>query len=217
MEEIEIEGIKYNVELINEKDSNDIKTYKVIIIGKNGVGKSSITLRLMNKNIKTEPTLSVDIASFNIKVNEKIIKIQIWDSCGNEDFAKQTPNLFKNTSLSIIVYAINDEESFKDVKTWFNILSNYNPDCLKYLIGNKGDLEKEREVQKEKGEKLKEEYDFNLFLETSAESGFNIKTLLKNIAVSIYQKEKKEEENMNNPQKTIKLKLEKNKKKKRKC
>ena len=41
MEEIEIEGIKYNVELINEKDSNDTKTYKVIIIGKMGVGKSS--------------------------------------------------------------------------------------------------------------------------------------------------------------------------------
>ena len=217
MEEIEIEGIKYNVELINEKDSNDTKTYKVIIIGKMGVGKSSIALRFMNKNLKTEPTLSVDIASFKIKVNEKIIKIQLWDSCGNEEFAKQTPNLFVNTSLSIIVYAMNDKESFEAVKTWYNILISYNPNCLKYLIGNKNDLEKEREVQMQDGEKLKEDYDFNLFLETSAESGFNIKKLLKNIAVSIYQKEKKEEEKMENPQKTIKLKLEKNKKKKRKC
>ena len=217
MEEIEIEGIKYNVELINKKDSNDTKTYKVIIIGKMGVGKSSIALRFMNKNLKTEPTLSVDIASFKIKVNEKIIKIQLWDSCGNEEFAKQTPNLFVNTSLSIIVYAMNDKESFEAVKTWYNILISYNPNCLKYLIGNKNDLEKEREVQMQDGEKLKEDYDFNLFLETSAESGFNIKKLLKNIAVSIYQKEKKEEEKMENPQKTIKLKLEKNKKKKRKC
>ena len=217
MEEIEIEGIKYNVELINEKDSNDTKTYKVIIIGKMGVGKSSIALRFMNKNLKTEPTLSVDIASFKIKVNEKIIKIQLWDSCGNEEFAKQTPNLFVNTSLSIIVYAMNDKESFEAVKTWYNILISYNPNCLKYLIGNKNDLEKEREVQMQDGEKLKEDYDFNLFLETSAESGFNIKKLLKNIAVSIYQKEKKEEEKMENPQKTLKLKLEKNKKKKRKC
>ena len=171
----------------------------------------------MNKNLKTEPTLSVDIASFKIKVNEKIIKIQLWDSCGNEEFAKQTPNLFVNTSLSIIVYAMNDKESFEAVKTWYNILISYNPNCLKYLIGNKNDLEKEREVQMQDGEKLKEDYDFNLFLETSAESGFNIKKLLKNIAVSIYQKEKKEEEKMENPQKTIKLKLEKNKKKKRKC
>ena len=217
MEEIEIEGIKYNVELINEKDSNDMKAYKVIIIGRNGVGKSSITLRFINKNLKTEPTLSVDIVSFKIKVNEKIIKIELWDSCGNEEFAKTTSNLFINTSLSIIAYAINDIDSFEAVKTWYNILSHYNPDCLKYLIGNKNDLEKERQVQKEEGEKLKEDYDFKLFLETSAESGFNIKQLLKNIAVSIYQKEKKEEENMEKPQKTIKLKLEKNKKKKRKC
>ena len=162
MEEIEIEGIKYNVELINEKDSNDTKTYKVIIIGKMGVGKSSIALRFMNKNLKTEPTLSVDIASFKIKVNEKIIKIQLWDSCGNEEFAKQTPNLFVNTSLSIIVYAMNDKESFEAVKTWYNILISYNPNCLKYLIGNKNDLEKEREVQMQDGEKLKEDYDFNL-------------------------------------------------------
>ena len=222
--EIEIEGIKYNVELIDDlNDEKKVKTYKVIIIGKTGVGKTSISLKLksqiLNKKIETEPTISVDIISFKVKVNETIIRIQLWDACGNEEFAKTTSNLFQNIELSIIVYAIDMRESFEDVKSWNNILNSYNPNCLKYLIGNKIDLEKKREVQIEEGEKFKKEYEFNLFLETSAENGSNIKNLLKNIGVSIYNKENLQEENLESKN-TITLdkdEVKSCKKKKKKC
>ena len=187
---------EYHVELIDTKISYDLKVYKVIIIGLTGVGKSSISLKLTNQDGETSPTISVDIFNFKVKVNETILQIQLWDSCGNEEFARNTPNLFKNTKLAIIVYAIDDKNSFDDVGNWINILNKFCPDCMKYLIGNKNDLEKKREVQKEEGEKIKKSYNFNYFLETSAESGFNIMNLLNNIAISIYKKEKEDEENL---------------------
>ena len=187
---------KYKVEFIGKGLSNQKKTYKINIIGLNGVGKSVISLRLLNKRFKDNlpPTISLDVVKFQVKVNDKIMQLQIWDSCGNEEFVHNTPNLFRDTTLTIIVYAINDRKSFFAVEKWNNILNQYSFECIKYLIGNKSDLEDERVVQKEEGEALKDNYDFNFFLETSAKTGFNIANLLNKIAISIYQKEKKSEE-----------------------
>ena len=64
----------------------------------------------MNKEIDKEysPTISVDVKTVQVKVNEKIIQIQIWDCCGKDEFALHTPNFFKNATAAILVYAIND-------------------------------------------------------------------------------------------------------------
>lgn len=187
---------KFKVEFIGKKFSDKKKTYKVNIIGLNGVGKSIISYRLFNNKFEenSSPTISVDVENFQVKVNETIIQLQLWDSCGNEEFAKNTPNLFRGTALAIIVYAINDRQSFFAVEKWNNILNQYSLECIKYLIGNKSDLEDDRVVSKEEGETLKDDYDFNLFMETSAKTGFNIKNLINNIAISIYEKIKKKEE-----------------------
>ena len=176
-----------------EKFSHDLLTYKVIVLGLYGVGKTTIINRLMNKETDKEyaPTISVDVKNFQVKVNEKIIQLELWDICGNEEFAQNTPNLFRDTSLAIIVYAINDRKSFFSVEKWNNIVNQYAFECIRYLIGNKTDLEESRLVSKEEGETLKDDYNFKLFLETSSKTGFNIKNLINNIAISIYQIEKK--------------------------
>ena len=189
---------EYKVEFIGKGLSNQKKTYKINLIGLNGVGKSVISFRLLNNRFKEDlsPTISLDILNFQVKVNDKIIQLQIWDSCGNEEFAQSTPNLFRDTTLTIIVYAINDRKSFFAVEKWNNILNQYSFECIKYLIGNKSDLEDSRVVSEEEGEALKDNYGFDLFLEISAKTGFNITNLINKIAISIYQKEKKlEEEN----------------------
>jgi small GTP-binding protein len=216
---------EYKVEYIGKVFSDKKKIYKINILGINGVGKSGISFRILNNkfNEDSSPTISIDVGNFQVKVNEQIIQFQIWDSCGNEEFAQSTPNLFRDTSLAIIVYAINDRKSFFAVEKWNNILNQYSFECIKYLIGNKSDLEDERVVQKEEGEALKDNYDFNLFLETSGKTGFNITNLLNAIAISIYQKEKKlEEENeliSNGGRISLNNEFDKTskKKKKRKC
>ena len=184
------------VEFIGKKYSDKKKTYKINIIGLNGVGKSVISYMLFNNKFKenSSPIINVDVENFQVKVNETIIQLQLWDSCGNEEFAQNTPNLFRGTALVIRVYAINDRKSFFAVEKWNNILNQYSLESIKYLIGNKCDLEDDRVVSKEEGEALKDDYDFNLFMETSAKTGFNIKNLINNIAISIYEKIKKKEE-----------------------
>ena len=201
----------YKIEDVeDQKIDNEKKTYKVIIIGNSGVGKSCISFRLINKKFDNQlpATISLDVSSYKVKINSKLIQIQFWDTCGNDEFAQKTPNLFKNSSLAIIVYALDNRKSFEDLCIWNNILTDLSFECMKYLVGNKSDLK--REIEKNEVEKLMDDYDFSKYFETSAKSGFNIKKLMDNIAISLYEKFEKEIENKSD---TISLKKELHKKK----
>ena len=193
---------KYKVEYLGEKFSKDLQTYKVIVLGLYGVGKTSIVNKLMNKDTNKEysPTISVDLKYFQVKINDKIIQIQIWDCCGNDEFALNTPNLFKNAKVAILIYAINDKnKSFKDIESWYNMVLKHSYCNILFLIGNKRDLEKERKVTIEDAENFKKNYDdIKIFFETSAKSGENIDKLLENIAISIFEKNEKEEKDLEN-------------------
>ena len=70
--------------------------------------------------------------------------------------------MFKNASISIIVYAINDKKSFDDIKIWYNLIIKNSFESLIFLIGNKSDLEEERKITIEEGEKRKEYYEGNI-------------------------------------------------------
>jgi len=222
--ENEIDRSKYKIEYIGEKFSKDLLAYKVIVIGRYGVGKTTIISKLMNKEIdkEYEPTMSIDIKNIQVKVDEKIIQISIWDCCGNDKFAQRTPNLFKDAYITLLVYAINDKDnSFNDLKDWNNILNEHSFGNTIFLIGNKSDLEEEREVTIEEGETFKNNYDnIKIFLETSALKGNNMDKLLDYIAISIYEKETNDENKLDNATKgRITLNKEdfsKNKEKKKK-
>lgn len=181
---------KYKVELLGEKNSKEYATYKVIILGLFNVGKTTIIGKLMNMPFKVyEPTLSLDIKNIQIKVNDKILQIQFWDTCGNDQFAGSTPNLFKNASLAILVFAINDHKSFDNLSKWYNLVKETSFDSNLFLIGNKSDLEKEREVKKEEVENFKNNYDdIKIFFETSAKNGENIDKLFEKISITLYEK-----------------------------
>jgi len=192
---------KYKVEYLGEKISKDLASYKLIIIGRYGVGKTTTLHKLMGKEATKEysPTISIDTKNIQVKVNDTIIQINIWDCCGNEKFAINTPNLFKNASVTILIYAINDNESFKDLENWYNMLKENSNGSIIFLIGNKIDLENERQVTREDGEKFKRNYeDIKMFFEASALKSINIDNLLDNIAISIYEKNKELENEENN-------------------
>jgi len=105
------------------------------------------------------PKMSIDSTKLQIKVNDKILQMNIWDCCGNDKFAWSTPNLFKNISIAIIVYAINDKNSYNDVEKWYNMLKEHSEGSIIFIIGNKSDLDEEREITMEEGEKFKDNYD----------------------------------------------------------
>jgi len=218
---------KYEIEYLGEKFSKDLLSYKVIAIGRYGVGKTTTINTLMDKKDKDKeysPTMSIDIKNIQFKVNDKIIQLNIWDCCGNDKFALSTPNLFKNVSIAILIYAINDRKSYDKLEQWHNMLKENSYGSIIFLIGNKNDLEeKEREVTIEEGETFKNNNkDIKIFMETSALYGNNMDKLLDNITISIYEKDINDEKKENNSlTKTITLTpndfTKEGKKKKKRC
>jgi len=220
------DNTKYKIEYIGEKFSRDLLSYKVIILGRYGVGKTTTIRKLMNKECEEEyaPTKTIDIKNIQAKVNDQIMQISIWDCCGNDKYASNIPNLYKNASITILVYAINNKESYNDLEKWINILKENSYNNVIFLLGNKNDLEDEREITMEKGEEFKNKYDnIKIFFETSALYGKNMDKLLENIVISIYEQDKKLANDEDNAvRKTITIVKEdlsekKGKKKKKNC
>ena len=75
-----------------------------------GVGKSCLSIKATKKKFQTNyiTTLGFEFFAFNIKMDNKIIKLQIWDTCGQEIYRSLITNFYKNCSLAIIVYAIDE-------------------------------------------------------------------------------------------------------------
>ena len=117
-----------------------------------------------------------------------MVKLQIWDTCGQELYRSLITNFYRNTSLALIVYAINNEDSFKDIDMWLKELRTHaSPDVKVFLIGNKIDLENERKVTKEQGEEFSKKNCINKFTETSAKNGINAQSTFIEIAYLLYQ------------------------------
>ena len=185
-----------------EKNLNDIKVqileefhdkedliFKMIIIGDFGVGKSCLTTQaIKNKFDEThDATVGFEFMNFNVKLDDTIIKLQIWDTSGQEVYHSLVTSLYKNVSLAMIVYAIDSKESFVNINTWLKdlrLLSN--PDVKIFLIGNKTDLEDDRIITTERAKKFANENNFDYFNETSAKLGSNTKEVFIQAAKVLY-------------------------------
>ena len=93
---------------------------KYIIVGDGTVGKSSLLLRFTKNtfNQEYEMTLSVDFGTRNIKIRDKIYRIQIWDTAGQENLKSITRAYYKNSICAIVVYDITSRKSFNNVSNW---------------------------------------------------------------------------------------------------
>ena len=118
--------------------------YKVIVIGDSGVGKTSITYRATKREFleKISPTLGFEYFPFVLKYNEKVIKLEIWDTCGQESYRSLIKSFFTNSSLAIIVYAIDELKTFNSIDEWIRQCKNLcSPETKFVLIGNKADVD----------------------------------------------------------------------------
>ena len=109
-----------------------------------------------------QATIGFDIFKYKNKVNDIIINLNIWDTCGLIDFSASTPSLFREASLAIVVYEIDKKESYQNIENWINHLKNEaKPDIIIFVVGNKNDLEKQREIKKEEAIKYVKNNNFN--------------------------------------------------------
>ena len=188
----------YKIEFLPEDYPQYDLSFKLIFIGDSSVGKSCLTTKAVKNNFEEyyQATVGFEFLTFNMKVNDKVIKLQIWDTCGQEIYKSLISNFYRNSSLAVLVYAIDNKESFTHVENWLNDLkSQANEDVRIFLVGNKADLEEDRKVTKEEGEKYKLDQHLDLFMETSAKTGQNARNVLIEAAKILYNDYLKFDEN----------------------
>ncbi len=172
---------------VNEKEDY---TFKYIIIGNAAVGKSNISYRFTKGKFseKYQATIGMEFTYKNVKIGEKIYRIQIWDTAGQECFKSVSRGYYKSSVCALVVYDITNRKSFDNVIEWIEECKNNGPQTVTMvLVGNKSDLKEMRNISYEEGEELANRFNM-MFFETSALNGDNIDKLFNDTAETIVKK-----------------------------
>ena len=151
--------------------------YKILILGDSSVGKTCFLTRYADNTFQDVhmSTIGIDYKLKNVQMeNGKIVKLQIWDTAGQDRFRSITKNYYKGAHGIVLIYDITDKKTFDNVRNWLRQIKEEVSDkvCI-ILVGNKIDAEEKRVVTTQEGEKMAEEYNM-MFFECSAKTGDNI-------------------------------------------
>ena len=174
-------------------DKEEIKkyTYRIIFLGESGTGaKTSLINRIISDTFSStiSPTPGDCFTVLSVQTKIGIIKLEIWDTPGQEKYRPLQKCLIKNCHCGILGYDVTRRETFNEIKNYHydNFKNNSNMDSLIYLVGNKIDIE-EREVSEEEGRNYAKEKNMKFF-EISVKERIGIDELLEDIAISLIQK-----------------------------
>ena len=156
--------------------------FKILLLGDSEVGKSCFLMRYSD-NVFVEnyiTTIGLDYKLKNVKLDSgKTIKVQLWDTAGQDKYRTIAKNYFKGSHGILLLYDITKQSSFNNIREWIqDIREEVSPKAIIFLIGNKIDLADQRKISKEKGIELAEEYKLPFF-EASAKSGENVDEVFK--------------------------------------
>ena len=180
----------YKTEVIKDESIRNDLFAKVEVVGDLEVGKTSILKKITQDEFKEEytPTLGYEFNPYLIKINDIVLKLQIWDMCGNENYRSVLLNLYRNASLGILVYSVCSRESFNNLENWIKDLKKFAfPGSKMILLGNKCDDEQHREVSFEEGKEVCEKNNLEFFMEVSAKKGFESPNFLEKAAIILYK------------------------------
>eukprot|EP00928_Gymnodinium_smaydae_P026658 TRINITY_DN20863_c0_g2_i1.p1 TRINITY_DN20863_c0_g2~~TRINITY_DN20863_c0_g2_i1.p1 ORF type:complete len:211 (+),score=56.59 TRINITY_DN20863_c0_g2_i1:86-718(+) len=162
--------------------------FKYIIIGDTGVGKSCLLLQFTDKRFRADHdlTIGVEFGARLVTIEDKQIKLQIWDTAGQESFRSITRSYYRGASGALLVYDISRRDTFLHLTRWLEeARSNASPNMAIMLIGNKCDLER-REVSFEEGAQFARDHGL-VFRETSAKTAQNVEDCFIQTARKIYE------------------------------
>lgn len=130
-------------------------------------------------------TIGIDFKIKTIELDGKRIKLQIWDTAGQERFRTITTAYYRGAMGILLVYDVTDEQSFQNIRTWIrNIEQHATQNVDKILIGNKCDMEQDKQVETPRAQRLADEYSIQLF-EASAKNNINVTEAFVHIASDI--------------------------------
>lgn len=167
--------------------------FKIVLIGDSGVGKTNLLAQLTRKEFsdETKATIGVEFATKTFQINNSIIKAQIWDTAGQERYRAITSAYYRGTLGALIVYDITRKSTLgNSIQHWLTQLKECSGEDIEIiLIGNKSDLEHERDVSLACGNDAAKSNNLN-FLETSALEGTNVKKAFEELIKAIYKRKK---------------------------
>ena len=172
------------------EDDNYEMMFKVVLVGDSFVGKTNI----MSKYLKNEfhedskATVGVEFGSRQFNIEGHVVKAQIWDTAGQERYKAVTSAYYKGAKGAFIVYDITRKDSFENVSKWADQLkSTADKNLTIIIIGNKTDLEDQRQVTSEEGQNKANSLE-SAFIETSAASGSNLDKAFEMMINEVYKK-----------------------------
>ncbi|KAG2021521.1 hypothetical protein GB937_004860 [Aspergillus fischeri] len=193
--------------------SNPLKKFKLVFLGEQSVGKTSLITRFMydsfdntyQATIGIDFLSKVDFTSFTdmlrrrheyfygcpspnmrtMYLEDRTVRLQLWDTAGQERFRSLIPSYIRDSSVAVVVYDISNAKSFQNTRKWIDdVRGERGNDVIIVLVGNKTDLNDKREVTTAQGEEEAKKNGL-MFIETSAKVGHNVKQLFRRIAQAL--------------------------------
>ncbi len=149
---------------------------KIVIMGEASVGKTNLLLRYTFDTFDDcqKPTIGMDFLSKDLVIDKCNVKVQFWDTAGQEKYRSLASSYYRIANGAILVYDVTNKDSFKQISRWLEeIKNNTGKDLKVMLIGNKNDLIDLREVSLDEGRALAEEKNL-FFWETSAKENTDL-------------------------------------------
>jgi small GTP-binding protein len=177
-------------------DKNYDQLIKVLLTGDSSVGKTSLICQFVDNDVRQThiATIGIDFKMKLFEVNDQRVKLQIWDTAGQERFETLSVQYYRRAQAILLVYDVTNENSFKNVTKWIrNIKENALDNVKVVLVGNKVDLEQQRVISTEKGQKLAERHSCKFF-ETSAFTGVGVKEAFTSLAELVLSEKKSGDE-----------------------
>jgi len=171
-------------------------TIKLLIVGDSSVGKSNFIYRFIENRFCEEylTTSGIDLKTANIKIKDKMIRVQLWDTAGQEKYRAITKNLFLKVLGALVFYDITNENSFQNLKEWVkSIKEECGGHMQMILIGSKSDLADKRVVRRDEAEAYAKEQKIE-YMESSSKTGENVQEAIISLCEKILKKEELEKD-----------------------
>eukprot|EP01071_Lankesteria_metandrocarpae_P000583 Lankesteria_metandrocarpae@DN10796_c0_g1_i1.p1 len=164
-----------------------VNKYKLVFLGEQAVGKTSIITRFMYDTFDNhyQATVGIDFLSKTLYLDDRTVRLQLWDTAGQERFRSLIPSYIRDSVAAVVVYDVSSRSSFLNTSKWIDdVRAERGNDVIIALVGNKTDLQDRRQVSVDEGEQKAREND-TLFVETSAKAGHNVKALFRKLAAAL--------------------------------
>ena len=171
--------------------------YKIILVGDSGVGKTCLlSMYVKGECGPTIPTIAVEFCTKEIELAENYkVKVQLWDTAGQERFKSLAMTYYRKAYGILLLFDVTKRSSFISCKNYLEeVRLNSDKNCVIYLIGNKIDLENQRQISHEEAELFAKKEKIK-YVETSAIKNLRVEEVFSSLLNNIYEIKKEENKN----------------------